>query len=220
MDGQPAPATGEPALDRGADHGLDTPCFPLWGSRLIEASAGTGTWTIAAHSTCAWCSATGQLGLCASPLRPADIPVDDLTRAATRNPGMHPRAPARAAIPGSTTRCGRARPARQTARCHTTPLLTARLQRAAWRWRCGRDKPQWQLISHRRLFSLARNAAANTPSTARQPFDEVSPPTSIRRRPEPRGTYRRQHSWQGALGLITRLQWADVPSSKGIMRWC
>jgi len=72
-------------------HLLNPLTFPLHGSRLIEASAGTGkTWTIAAlyvrlvlgHGLPA---GDGQHGTCfARPLLPADILVMTFTRAATR----------------------------------------------------------------------------------------------------------------------------------------
>lgn len=65
-------------------HVLDALHFPLWGSRLIEASAGTGkTWTIAAlylRLVLGHCSDNGF----ARPLMPPDILVMTFTRAATR----------------------------------------------------------------------------------------------------------------------------------------
>ena len=58
--------------------------FPLWGSRLIEASAGTGkTWTIAALYL-RLVLGHGGANAFAQPLRPADILVMTFTRAATR----------------------------------------------------------------------------------------------------------------------------------------
>ena len=74
-----------PPLDSGADstalHAID---FPLWGSRLIEASAGTGkTWTIAALYLRLVLGHGGGQAF-ARPLRPADILVMTFTRAATR----------------------------------------------------------------------------------------------------------------------------------------
>ncbi|GAB2545830.1 exodeoxyribonuclease V subunit beta [Simplicispira piscis] len=74
-----------PPLDNGADstalHAID---FPLWGSRLIEASAGTGkTWTIAALYLRLVLGHGGGQAF-ARPLRPADILVMTFTRAATR----------------------------------------------------------------------------------------------------------------------------------------
>lgn len=58
--------------------------FPLWGSRLIEASAGTGkTWTIAALYLRMVLGHGGDHGFERS-LRPADILVMTFTRAATR----------------------------------------------------------------------------------------------------------------------------------------
>jgi exodeoxyribonuclease V beta subunit len=76
-----------------AGHVLDAQRFPLWGSRLIEASAGTGkTWTIAAlylrlvlgHGDGA--EAAGEQAATAfeRPLMPPDILVMTFTRAATR----------------------------------------------------------------------------------------------------------------------------------------
>ena len=78
---------------------LDALRLPLWGSRLIEASAGTGkTWTIAAlylrlvlgHGEVDGAGAgdghgagAGDTGF-GSPLRPAQILVMTFTRAATR----------------------------------------------------------------------------------------------------------------------------------------
>jgi exodeoxyribonuclease V beta subunit len=60
-------------------------CFPLWGSRLIEASAGTGkTWTIAAlyvRLVLGHGDADSGFG---RPLAPSDILVMTFTRAATR----------------------------------------------------------------------------------------------------------------------------------------
>ncbi|MFW9616930.1 exodeoxyribonuclease V subunit beta [Aquabacterium sp.] len=58
--------------------------FPLWGSRLIEASAGTGkTWTIAALYVRLVLGHGGADGF-SRPLLPADILVMTFTRAATR----------------------------------------------------------------------------------------------------------------------------------------
>jgi exodeoxyribonuclease V beta subunit len=58
--------------------------FPLWGSRLIEASAGTGkTWTIAALYLRLVLGHGGDNGF-ATPLRPDQILVMTFTRAATR----------------------------------------------------------------------------------------------------------------------------------------
>lgn len=58
--------------------------FPLWGSRLIEASAGTGkTWTIAALYL-RLVLGHGEDNAFARPLRPAEILVMTFTRAATR----------------------------------------------------------------------------------------------------------------------------------------
>jgi exodeoxyribonuclease V beta subunit len=63
---------------------LDAARFPLWGSRLIEASAGTGkTWTIAALYLRLVLGHGGEAGF-ARPLLPAEILVMTFTRAATR----------------------------------------------------------------------------------------------------------------------------------------
>ena len=64
---------------------LDALRLPLWGSRLIEASAGTGkTWTIAAlYLRLVLGHGAGDSGF-GSPLRPAQILVLTFTRAATR----------------------------------------------------------------------------------------------------------------------------------------
>jgi len=63
---------------------LDAIAFPLWGSRLIEASAGTGkTWTIAALYLRLVLGHGGEHGF-ARALRPAEILVMTFTRAATR----------------------------------------------------------------------------------------------------------------------------------------
>ena len=64
---------------------LDALRLPLWGSRLIEASAGTGkTWTIAAlYLRLVLGHGEGDSGF-GSPLRPAQILVMTFTRAATR----------------------------------------------------------------------------------------------------------------------------------------
>ncbi|MGP1684964.1 MAG: UvrD-helicase domain-containing protein, partial [Giesbergeria sp.] len=63
---------------------LDPLHFPLHGSRLIEASAGTGkTWTIAALYLRLVLGHGGAEGL-GRPLAPADILVMTFTRAATR----------------------------------------------------------------------------------------------------------------------------------------
>lgn len=67
-----------------ASHVLDALHFPLWGSRLIEASAGTGkTWTIAALYLRLVLGHGGEEGF-ARPLMPPDILVMTFTRAATR----------------------------------------------------------------------------------------------------------------------------------------
>lgn len=63
---------------------LNALSFPLWGSRLIEASAGTGkTWTIAALYLRLVLGHGGEDGF-PRPLLPADILVMTFTRAATR----------------------------------------------------------------------------------------------------------------------------------------
>ncbi len=78
------PATPE-ALLNGDSHTLEPLTFPLWGSRLIEASAGTGkTWTIAALYLRLVLGHGGEHSAFAQPLRPADILVMTFTRAATR----------------------------------------------------------------------------------------------------------------------------------------
>ena len=72
------------ALSNGDSHTLEPLCFPLWGSRLIEASAGTGkTWTIAALYLRLVLGHGGDNAF-VQPLRPADILVMTFTRAATR----------------------------------------------------------------------------------------------------------------------------------------
>ncbi|MDR3389604.1 MAG: exodeoxyribonuclease V subunit beta [Rudaea sp.] len=64
---------------------LDSLRFPLWGSRLIEASAGTGkTWTIAALYVRLVLGHGGQDERFSRPLLPAEILVMTFTRAATR----------------------------------------------------------------------------------------------------------------------------------------
>lgn len=63
---------------------LQADIFDLWGSRLIEASAGTGkTWTIAALYL-RLVLGHGDVHAFARPLRPAEILVMTFTRAATR----------------------------------------------------------------------------------------------------------------------------------------
>lgn len=63
-------------------HAID---FPLWGSRLIEASAGTGkTWTIAALYVRLVLGHGGADSRFGRPLMPSDILVMTFTRAATR----------------------------------------------------------------------------------------------------------------------------------------
>jgi len=67
-----------------ASHVLEALDFPLWGSRLIEASAGTGkTWTIAALYLRLVLGHGGDGGF-PKPLMPPDILVMTFTRAATR----------------------------------------------------------------------------------------------------------------------------------------
>ena len=64
---------------------LDPLSFPLWGSRLIEASAGTGkTWTIAALYLRLVLGHGGEEAAFERPLQPAEILVMTFTRAATR----------------------------------------------------------------------------------------------------------------------------------------
>ena len=64
---------------------LNALTFPLWGSRLIEASAGTGkTWTIAALYLRLVLGHGGEDNGFHRPLLPADILVMTFTRAATR----------------------------------------------------------------------------------------------------------------------------------------
>jgi exodeoxyribonuclease V beta subunit len=63
---------------------LNALTLPLWGSRLIEASAGTGkTWTIAALTVRLVLGHGGDNGF-ARPLLPREILVMTFTRAATR----------------------------------------------------------------------------------------------------------------------------------------
>ena len=77
------PATPEALLNVDS-HTLEPLTFPLWGSRLIEASAGTGkTWTIAALYLRLVLGHGGDNAF-VQPLRPADILVMTFTRAATR----------------------------------------------------------------------------------------------------------------------------------------
>ncbi len=77
------PPAVQPAQEDNS-HALDPLRFPLWGSRLIEASAGTGkTWTIAALYLRLVLGHGGENAF-AQPLRPADILVMTFTRAATR----------------------------------------------------------------------------------------------------------------------------------------
>ena len=65
-------------------HPLDAATFPLHGSRLIEASAGTGkTWTIAALYLRLVLGHGGEHGF-TRPLMPDEILVMTFTRAATR----------------------------------------------------------------------------------------------------------------------------------------
>jgi exodeoxyribonuclease V beta subunit len=74
------------ALEESNPHSqiLHPETFPLWGSRLIEASAGTGkTWTIAALYLRMVLGLGGDHGF-ARPLRPAEILVMTFTRVATR----------------------------------------------------------------------------------------------------------------------------------------
>jgi exodeoxyribonuclease V beta subunit len=76
--------TAEQARTDAASHVLDALHFPLWGSRLIEASAGTGkTWTIAALYLRLVLGHGGEDGF-ERPLMPPDILVMTFTRAATR----------------------------------------------------------------------------------------------------------------------------------------
>ncbi len=78
------PALGPLPGDAHPGHTLEPLTFPLWGSRLIEASAGTGkTWTIAALYL-RLVLGHGDGNAFAQPLRPADILVMTFTRAATR----------------------------------------------------------------------------------------------------------------------------------------
>ncbi|MEG0201656.1 MAG: UvrD-helicase domain-containing protein, partial [Comamonas sp.] len=71
-------------MTQAASHILDAFQFPLWGSRLIEASAGTGkTWTIAALYLRLVLGHGGEQGF-NRPLMPPDILVMTFTRAATR----------------------------------------------------------------------------------------------------------------------------------------
>ena len=66
-------------------HLLNPLAFPLRGSRLIEASAGTGkTWTIAALYVRLVLGHGGDDSRFTRPLLPADILVMTFTRAATR----------------------------------------------------------------------------------------------------------------------------------------
>lgn len=78
------PATGPLPGDAHPGHTLEPLTFALWGSRLIEASAGTGkTWTIAALYLRLVLGHGGDNAF-VQPLGPADILVMTFTRAATR----------------------------------------------------------------------------------------------------------------------------------------
>ena len=81
------PVTTMSQADTPASHVLDAIRFPLWGSRLIEASAGTGkTWTIAAlylRLVLGHGDQSDDNGF-ERPLMPPDILVMTFTRAATR----------------------------------------------------------------------------------------------------------------------------------------
>lgn len=73
-----------PCTPEAASQALNAANFDLWGSRLIEASAGTGkTWTIAALYLRLVLGHGGAHGF-ERPLRPAEILVMTFTRAATR----------------------------------------------------------------------------------------------------------------------------------------
>ena len=79
------PALGPLPGDAHPGHTLEPLTFPLWGSRLIEASAGTGkTWTIAALYLRLVLGHGGEHSAFAQPLGPGDILVMTFTRAATR----------------------------------------------------------------------------------------------------------------------------------------
>ncbi|MDD2712232.1 MAG: exodeoxyribonuclease V subunit beta [Simplicispira sp.] len=79
-----APAHASTSTSTGTGTTLHALDFPLWGSRLIEASAGTGkTWTIAALYV-RLVLGHGADNAFARPLRPAEILVMTFTRAATR----------------------------------------------------------------------------------------------------------------------------------------
>ena len=74
-------------LNHTMSHPLHPLTFPLHGSRLIEASAGTGkTWTIAALYLRLVLGHGNESGF-ARPLTPQDILVMTFTRAATRELG-------------------------------------------------------------------------------------------------------------------------------------
>ena len=86
-------ATPHPSTGEAPAHRLEPLGFPLHGSRLIEASAGTGkTWTIAAlylrlvlgHGRPLSCNEDLSPTAFIRPLRPAEILVMTFTRAATR----------------------------------------------------------------------------------------------------------------------------------------
>lgn len=86
-------ATAAIAPPTASSHKLEVLSFPLWGSRLIEASAGTGkTWTIAAlyvrlvlgHGQAKREEQGQEQGQPIAPLMPQDILVMTFTRAATR----------------------------------------------------------------------------------------------------------------------------------------
>jgi len=86
-------ATAANAAPMASSHKLEVLSFPLWGSRLIEASAGTGkTWTIAAlyvrlvlgHGQAKREEQGQEQGKPIAPLMPQDILVMTFTRAATR----------------------------------------------------------------------------------------------------------------------------------------
>jgi exodeoxyribonuclease V beta subunit len=157
-------------------HRLDPVRFPLRGSRLIEASAGTGkTWTIAALYLRLVLGHGDADTAFARPLLPAEILVMTFTRAATRELSERIRERLREAAAWFRDEEAGAHPTPCSTRCSppTPTRPRAATPPGAWRWR---PRP-WTTRRCSPSTPGASACCASTPSTAATPSTRSSPPT-------------------------------------------
>ena len=162
--------------------------FPLWGSRLIEASAGTGkTWTIAALYLRLVLGHGGEAGFGAPAAAGRDPGHDLHPRRHARAVRPHPRPPARGReLLSRRGRAGRRRPASWPI---CSPPMPPGPQRAARRLAPGAWPPRaWTTRPCTPSTPGASACCASTPSTAAACSTRNCWPTSARCGSRPRAT--------------------------------